>query len=257
MAIEPIGDFFAKDEAGYLINPTKAELIPSALIPLLEAVLSTYHQLLDSSLIHSIYLRGSVARGTYVEGISDLDTLALVHSPGIRWAKLPGAVPAIERLQNQYHFPGDLELMLTSLTIPLVEYHPRLAFVLQSQSLCIAGTSIIPDLPKYRVSEVPRLALDWLVEDWTAFQKQQSPGPADCRRMAKLCIRAAFEWVVPRLGRYTLDLYPAVESVIEFYPERASQLRTLLAYYIIPPQPLSAFQQLIENNVRWLLAELA
>jgi Nucleotidyltransferase domain len=74
MTILPIGDFLPLDAEGYLVNPCRRDVIAPPWSDAVTAIQSAYlHHHADR--LHSIYVRGSVARGTAREGLSDIDTL--------------------------------------------------------------------------------------------------------------------------------------------------------------------------------------
>jgi|GEM_PF-3348941 len=79
----PVGGYFSLDAEGCLMNPCCKELLPAAWRPVLEAVVIIYREETGRKL-YSVWLRGSLPRGLAVEGLSNLDTFALVP-PDLYW----------------------------------------------------------------------------------------------------------------------------------------------------------------------------
>lgn len=76
--IKPIGDFLIVDGEGYLINPCRSELIVSPWAEVVEDVKKAYLHYLPEK-IHSLYVRGSVAKGKAIEEVSDIDMIVVVR----------------------------------------------------------------------------------------------------------------------------------------------------------------------------------
>jgi tRNA nucleotidyltransferase (CCA-adding enzyme) len=75
--IQPIGNCLSQDENGFIINDLSLDMIDHKWRTVLRIVKNNFVKNLDKNL-HSIYVRGSVARGLAIEGISDLDMFSLV-----------------------------------------------------------------------------------------------------------------------------------------------------------------------------------
>ena len=78
--IKPMGSYFELDSDGYIMNPASIEKIQSKWYPAIDDVIEVYKKVCGDKLIN-IYVRGSVAKGQAVEGISDLDTYAFIEGP--------------------------------------------------------------------------------------------------------------------------------------------------------------------------------
>ena len=76
--ILPLGTIMNVDERGYLINESSIEkIVPSWGQVVTDVVESLRFHLGDT--LHSIRIRGSVAKGIAIEGISDIDCIVIVN----------------------------------------------------------------------------------------------------------------------------------------------------------------------------------
>src|SRR5688572_33403162 len=75
--IQPKGSYFQTDENGFLINPASAGKVQEKWKPLINDIAEAYKTKYGEKL-KNVYIRGSVAKGEAVEGVSDIDTFAYV-----------------------------------------------------------------------------------------------------------------------------------------------------------------------------------
>jgi len=78
--VKPIGSFLQTDTDGFIVNTTSPEKIQSAWLPAVEMVSDAYRKHFGENL-HSVYIRGSVAKGEAIDNISDIDSFAIVTLP--------------------------------------------------------------------------------------------------------------------------------------------------------------------------------
>jgi predicted nucleotidyltransferase len=131
--IKPTGSFFETDEQGFLINPTSREKIQEEWKPLIEDIIEIYKKIFGEKLVN-VYLRGSVAKGEAVSGISDIDTWAYVELPENEikndWTK-----SYEEELTQKYPFVRGIELGGE----PVTNHTDKGDIIFLNQSLCIFG----------------------------------------------------------------------------------------------------------------------
>ena len=75
-AIKNIGSIQELDDKGFIINNLSLENLQENYRLILAEVVGLY-QSLYKDILHSMYIRGSVAKGTAVRNIADLDTVAI------------------------------------------------------------------------------------------------------------------------------------------------------------------------------------
>jgi len=96
----------------------------------------------------------------------------------------------------------------------------------------------------------------WLAKDLTVFLESKKYKPLDSQRLMKMLIRCGFELVLEQEGKYTFDLYPAVQSFIKYYPKQAENMEKALFYYLNPKENLSGQGALILNLGTWLVKKI-
>lgn len=76
-SIRKLGSVLDVDEEGYIVKAASNDKIQFKWPPAVDEVVEAYKQHLGDRL-HSVYVRGSVARGEAIDDISDIDTVALI-----------------------------------------------------------------------------------------------------------------------------------------------------------------------------------
>lgn len=255
MNISPIGSFLPINENGFIINNLKWENVQSDWREPLEMIIKQYQNHYKERL-HSVYLRGSVARGLAMPNISDIDTFALVSSTEfIRWKKAD-IQPKIESsIQEQFPFIKGVEMNIASYESDFLLKNPRLAMVLKTQSLCVFGNDISKSLPDYRPKDLC-LNGQWLEEDLNDFQQKLESGTItkeDCQAIMKVIIRVGMEIVVEREGKFTNDLYLCYKTFSKYFPEKEKEMRQALEYFLNPIDDGIKINYFIIDFGKWLV----
>lgn len=89
------------DDAGYVINQTSIRHVQPEFESVLFKAIELVKEAFDEQL-HSIYLYGSIGRGTAVAGQSDLDLTVLVHED-VGYDRIGGADGAIANATSGSH----------------------------------------------------------------------------------------------------------------------------------------------------------
>lgn len=266
--IRPVGSVLECDAEGFLVNPCAREKILPPWDGPVEALRRAYRRQLGEDLV-GIYLRGSVPKGGAVEGISDVDSFAVVadgpsdFSP--EWAE--GAW--LER-RDEFPFCDGFEILVLSRS-ELLE-SPEMAwwrFALVSQCLCIEGEDLARLLPRARPVPDQAGRADVLSETLPAFREEMgallgaSPRDPDhdeavlslTRWFFKRLLRNGFLLVMERERVYTRDLYPCTERFSRHYPDQAGAMWTALEWTLGgPPGPAEALELGVSLG-EWILAE--
>lgn len=235
--IKKIGKFLPQDNNGFIINDLSLENIDDEWQAVISKIVKAYQNHLHGKL-HSIYLRGSVARGTAIKGFSDIDTFALIHSnEKIRWQKADFQEPVEQKIQEEFDFVRDIEMNIASYHSDFYNQNPRLSMIIKTQSLCIFGTDLSPTLPNFKPNQNMILNLKWLetdIEDIISKIEKGTNTLEDCQFVMKVLLRAGFELVMKREGRYTQDLYLCYSTFSKYYPAYENAMRQALIWYLNP-----------------------
>lgn len=231
MNIQTIGGFFDLDEKGFLINPTSVHSIPSHWLPLVEMTVEEYlHQ--EGVKVHSVYLRGSVAKGTCVDGVSDLDTFALLHNFPHRWYSLEWEKSFSNQMKSKFSFVQKIECIGQS--FERLDKAPKVQMIMATQALCIYGTDQIENIGTYKIDNTLILNLRWLSTDWEKLITTSLLTKSLVKDFLKVLIRSASELVMIEQQRYSTDLYFCCLAFAEQYPNHESQIWKALSNWLNP-----------------------
>jgi len=253
--IKPIGSFFEMTKEGYIINPTSTAFIPIKWLPLVNEVVEMIKEKYGNDL-HSIYLRGSVARGAAVDGFSDLDIFVLLHQPNVRWEAASWLSKYSEIWSNSFGFVKKVEVMCSTFSENMYTSNPALAMIIKTQSLLLFGSAISEKIPSFKPSKEMMLNYRWLAEDLATFFAKAKPQTEDVQEITKVMIRCGFEIVMQRSGKYTVDLFPSYQVFAEYYPKRSSEMKSILFYYLNPAQDLEALTSILRDLGDWMVLEI-
>src|SRR5262249_33572501 len=125
------------------------ELIVPPWSDVVAAIKAAYLQHLAEK-AHSLYLRGSVAKGTAIAEVSDIDTFAVIFGERheIDWSWIAAFQ---QRMAIQYPFQTGIE-------IGFVPYHAvcdahgarGIRFMIKTQCVCLWGEDLAPFIPRYK-----------------------------------------------------------------------------------------------------------
>lgn len=244
------GQFFPIDKHGLVGNPTRLELVPPVVSDLVPELVRYYQTLFGESLI-SVCLRGSAARGQWVSGVSDLDTVAIVRSDErIRWQEINGnpfPLSPIHQFSNSpMHSPPAEASAKECLPFP-VEYirtdwfpnkgtiHPRVSMVLKTQSLPVWGEDIRESLPPVPLSLDLVLERRWVESDWSAFR--QKPTPDDQQQLIKTLLRARGGSLLVGEGRFSPDLDLCAAAIKRHKPALTAAVDRVVSAFLRKQEP--------------------
>lgn len=259
--IMPIGSFLEQDKDGFLINNTSLDKIAEPWKSAIEDVRKTYIENLGPAL-HSIYLRGSSARGTAIEGISDIDTFAVCQGPP---EKIPTEWAPNYYLQFMEKFPFAAGLDIQFIHIDHLfrgVSHLSYRFIIKVLATCIHGEDLAKRIPKFKPSlkiaffyhgnlrEVLNESLKNIEMAKDAEQVRMWSNYA-LRRI----IRLGFAINMERENAYTRDLYPCYQTFSKYYPEKESEMRKTLHLTLNLPANKEEISSLLREFGGWLVLE--
>ena len=231
--IRPIGSFFPLDASGHVVNPCSLPASESRLGQIL-AIATRHAQAVFSETLHSLWLRGSYARGSATPD-SDLDLVLLVRDGRVgRWSEARGAETLRRELREQCGFTAPVEWMASYFTQDFLIRSPRLAMVLATQAVPVYGPDIRHELGRYTPGPAMRLYLDHWPADYRTFLESDPGDPAAVRAVTKAAIRSCFETVMTEVGQFTPDLFYGVAAFAERRPELSRVAWLILHHHVHP-----------------------
>lgn len=119
----------------YVQNESSLDKVESRFLPVLEAARGAYRDIFGQDL-HSVYLEGSVGRGQYVEGVSDIDTRALVTRP-ISDEDLDALSQHRQGILEE--FPWATKVDLSAQYLDNFKHRPRGQFIIATEGVLLEG----------------------------------------------------------------------------------------------------------------------
>lgn len=233
--VQKIGSFLEIDSEGYIVNTTSVNNIKPKWQEAVDFIVSEYKNNYGKDL-HSIYLRGSVAKGAEMEGISDIDTFAIVTKSKEEinrdWMK-----GFKEEFNDTFPFVNGAELIVS----PLEGFEDRKGqrILIKTQSVCLYGENLANEIPPLKpgtetIQHLQHLEqeINKIIESLSTKQKEEIEN--ECAWIMKRILRGGFELVMEQSGQYTRDLYPCYEGFSEYYPEKKEKMYEALELAVCP-----------------------
>lgn len=259
--IKNIGKVLHVDSEGYLTKQALTGEINEPWKELTDEMIDIYKDVLGDSL-HSIYIRGSLARGTAVEGISDADSIAVVSLEPGSFTQMEELLreKAIE-LEKKYPFAIYVELQAKPLQ-PIIDGENRIFnALLQTTASCKYGEDLTTILPKIKPGpeavvvsySYPRI-LNEAIERFS--DEDFDVKPWHCRKLMRNTLRAGFEIVMEREQVWTRDLYPSYEYFSKNYPKYKKDMEETLFYALNPMTNRKKVLSLANNLGRFIETQI-
>lgn len=256
MEIRNIGTYFPVDADGYLINPASPDKIAEPWRALVDDVVTAYRRHYPETLV-AVFVRGSVAKGTAIEDVSDVDTFAYVDLPEERisadWMDAAEA-----ELLRAHPFAQGIELSVD----PVCRKDEDRIMLLQSA--CVYGTDISHGMPRLRpgrdlAAHSLKLArrFGWLRSKLDRIEHDEAELKRGCVWLGKTLLRSGFELTMERSKTYTRDLYPCYETFSRYYPEKEPEMREVLRLTLNPVADRALLERLMDGLGAWLEEEAA
>jgi len=255
-----IGSVLTTDENGFIINSSSLDKIKS---PWREAVEEIKQAYLDNTKdsLKSIYVRGSVAKGEAIEGISDIDTLAVITKDIDKsWIK-----PIRKTLDTKFTFSTGVEFSFLQYDELLNSDNlANYKFLIKTQSVCIYGDDISDEIENFK-SDIDTANI-LIPKNLKIVFENTIKGIVDnsdkedirewCRWVMKRILRAGFVLVMDQEKVFTRDLYPSYKIFSKYYPEKEYEMRTVLELAINPVDDVEFIINFINTFGLWLEAEI-
>lgn len=259
--IVPLGTILEVDAEGFLVGQSSAEKLHSPWQEAVEDIRDAYVDRLQERL-HSVYVRGSVSRGTPVEGVSDIDTVAFINCSPDEIEGIDEWISSMQQeLQEKHPFCTKVELEVKPVEGILSGENTVGRAMVKINSVCIYGKDLAPELPKVKPGR-DMYSMVWRFDqDIRRRVEQIKSGEIklsdnQCRWIMKRILRSGMELVMEQEQAFTRDLYPCYEMFSKYYPERERDMYKALELSINFSNNQSEVLGLAEDLGYWLGAEI-
>jgi len=255
-----IGRFLQIDENGWLVNDCQS-VIPDPWKSIVDVFRQQTEQFLGHHM-HSLYVRGSIARGLAISGVSDLDAFAVFKGKIDKSVRKEWLLETATKIKSA--FPFCVGIDLDFLDHDLLINSSRGAdfrFLIKTQSTCIAGDDLRPALESFAPDLTVAFGCRCLKKDSSDFHNifleevDYSEREIRCEWMMRKLLRAAGEIAMLKHGRYSRDLYLCWESFSEIYPFLSDEMRKVLYFAVNPSTDLAPVANLVHRVTEILLIE--
>lgn len=259
--IIPMGRFLATDQDGFFLNDCSIEKISSPWKETVEEIRRLFVDRLGSQL-HSIYIRGSVARGGAVVGVSDIDAFAIVkvHTESLDLAWLPVEVA---RLEQAYPFASGVDLEVKSLDDILSGKKYFYALAIQVMAVCVWGEDLAPSLRSFKPDLELARSLHGNLETLIQETTQKIEVATDSKVVASWCsfimkrlVRSGCAILIETTHRYSRDLYPCYEIFSRYYPEKSGEMYRVLELAVYPTSDKAVILKVLGTFGEWMVGEV-
>ncbi len=235
--IKNVGGYLSVDSQGNIIPSASLARIQSQWKPVIEKTVDAYKEHYGSALV-SVYVRGSVAKGEAIDGISDLDTIAVVDlgekSISTNWEKVFS-----DEMVSSYPFVEKVEIMAET-PEQAIDTSRATHILLKTQAVCVYGQDIAQNIAAIKLGKAAqhyRSIQSDIEKSICFFEGDNDPQfKKQCVWIIKRILRTGFELVMERVQKYTRDLYPCYESFSFCYPEKSTLMRKTLDLVLNPSQ---------------------
>lgn len=238
--IQKHGALLSTDKDGYLIPDVSLDKIVPPWDEAVNFIKEAYIKHLGKRL-HSVYIRGSIARGLAVEGISDLDSFAILRgNPPKKKNELDWAKKVGEQYMKRFPFSARPEIWFNREEPFCKDLEGK--WLLKLSAVCIHGENLIPYIPPVKLETIAanlKFQSDYISEIVSHFREgikdaESEQIKAYCTWICKRFLRAGMALVVSRAKVFSRDLYYCYELFFKFYPQEEATMRQALEYALNP-----------------------
>ena len=253
-----IGRLLETDKNDFIVSESSEDKIASPWKEAVEEIKNIYLKNLDN-VVHSIYVRGTVSRGEAIEGISDIDTFAVITKKSEEidrsWVK-----EVRKALDQKFDFSTGVEFGFVAYE-ELFEgdglFNDR--FTIKTQSACVYGDDLAQKIPPFRADIETASHFHRNLKKVLENAKKgiaNNPDKEDvrewCRWVMKRIIRAGFILVMDKEQVFTRDLYPSYELFSKHFPEQEPKMKMALDLAINPTDDPNKIENFLSDFGVWM-----
>lgn len=237
--IKRYGSLWNIDDHGYFYsNLSQNQIHESPYKEVIAEVINSYLTYTPDK-VHSIYVRGTVARGYAVRGISDFDVYAITQKE----VNTPWSIQEQSRIQTLY--PEIKQIQMDFVPMKYFEESDRIRFmrfVLKTQSVCIYGKDLSPTISPFRLSpEIVNFDISYLPiaiqkvrSTITESQLSSEDIKVECHHLMKKVVRTGLALIALTEQIYTRDLGLCYDAFVKCYPDQAFKMAKAIELAVHP-----------------------
>ncbi len=140
------------------------------------------------------------------------------------------------------------------------ERFSELGLIMVTQTACVWGEDVIPNLPRYKPgvlvanSDISQIKPD--IEE-AIVKLGMGSGTQSmrywCHRIAKNIIRAGFSLTILQERSYTRDLYPCYRAFARQYPKQENRMRRAVEYALDPSLDAEEVEAFLSEFGGWMI----
>ncbi len=261
MEIKRIGNYLETDEQGFLQSRADAANVTGPWRAAVEEVKKAYLEQWPET-IHSVYVRGSIAKGLAVEGTSDIDSFAVLK-PGcgqeLSYEAVKAWAEALEKtVREDFSFVTGVEVGLETFEEAQNRENPY-ALILKTEAACVYGEDVANEIAPYKPgpdmafqTKYFRSHLETFLSEYPA--EPEADKPEFINWMMRRFLRLGMELVMVEEQRFTRDLYLCYESFAKHYPGKAAEMYRALELAVNPVLG-DATEGFVKGFGEWLACE--
>jgi uncharacterized protein len=249
------------DRHGFILPEVSLARVRSPYPPVI-AVLREQCRAVFLSDLHSLYLTGSVVKGTARPSQSDLDALAVLQV-----APTPADAEFVRRVGDavaeKFPIVTEVSLLLAGReTILSEEERYDMGFFVKSLCVCVAGADLGEHLPLYRPSVALARGTNGNIRLLLEDRRRRLVSTTDPLQVAAICrgimrkiVRTGFTLIMPRYQGWTSDLERSASVFASYYPSRSAAMQEALILAQAPSTEKTPVLALIDTLGAWLADE--
>lgn len=222
--LQPLGDCIGTDANGFLQKTVSQDTIQPELLPLIQQVIEAARSVFGDNL-HSVYIRGSVAKGTFIPNVSDLDTVVVTHKDCGDNAE-QNYIESVKKIEVDYPEVLGIEKGIRTVKEFVDSGNP----IFKYQTVCVYGDDLAERIPALKPGKDTTVHLPKVLERLEAAQKSV-PGMSKERLqgysvwICKQAIRSCHELLAEQLQQFARDIYPCYKAAADVWPDQEPLLR--------------------------------
>ncbi len=262
-----MGRFWQTDQHGYLLNDCQRTHLQPPFAAVLQEIIAAYTHHIEADL-HSLYIVGAIPRGLAIPGKTPIEVIGVLEYSVDPELVMQDWLPLTANQLAANHTSVTtvhLDLLPQGYLFRNPEEFSPGAFHLVTQALCVWGSDLMPELPRYNLLHRPtRLAIanDHIVNVLPDIQEaiaeiETTPTPAHiakwCQRVCQHLILTGFSLVMEEIKAYTCDVDIATEQFCRYYPVQAAAMQQVHQWTQQPTQEAKPLLTFLETFGDWLI----